>query len=118
MLKAKRERRVVALSRVRAVLKKLGKEALISQLFTKPATEFKLKRYEVRRIEEAIDRDGVCIVKRKNSGRGVILFGEQHIKWKFNYNNKDLQKAATEKRLAMERGGAGLSGTAPAAAQA
>jgi hypothetical protein len=89
--KPKRARRVVALSKVQEVLKRIGKGELLEEILSSArrsakAREFKLKRRETREIEKRLARDGVVVIKARKDNKGVLLFGKANVRWHFKFS--------------------------------
>lgn len=90
-----RERRVVSIEKVREVLRAAGRSELMGEVLSDKKRPIKLKRKHISEIESRLEKFGEVIVKARKDGKGVILYGSEHIRYKFHFSqNSKAARAA------------------------
>lgn len=89
----KRERRVVALSSVRDILKRDGKEHLLKEIVNGRTKQIRIREKDKKEIIRRLEEDGFCLLKRKNGEPNKFLFcGKEHVRWSYTFNRMKPRK--------------------------
>ncbi len=93
---------------VREVLRRAGRLDLMEKIRPEAEKNVALKRRDVAAIEAKLNEfegGGAVVVKRRRDGKGVILYGKEHIRWRFTLNKVSREKHDEITRAALKKQG-------------